>query len=80
MLMFEFPNADACLRYWQVICELQIDNEKERQEILMDFVRNKEITSVRQTNRTRDQVVKDFSRHMHIMDIRAKREDEDGNQ
>lgn len=77
MLVFQFKDSDAALRYWQVVCELHIDGVKEREEVLLDFAKNGEMAYVMHTERTKEELVRDWSRHSHIMDITAKKGEEE---
>jgi len=78
VLIFQFKDSDAALRFWQVVCELGIDDLEGRQEILMDFTRYGEMARVQETQRTKEQILADWSKHYRIMDFQAKREEDHG--
>ncbi len=69
MMLFEFPDVEAFARFWQVVWELDAHTEKERSEILLDFAKHGELKRVQQTNRTKEQLIKDWSKEFTIRDI-----------
>lgn len=76
MILWEFPNAEVCQRYFQVILELGIESEKEKIEILTDFARNGELSLVSHTNRTPEQLANDLSREFKVLHIKPKQSEE----
>lgn len=69
MILFEFRDPDAALRFYQACMELGAKTERERTEILLDFAKNGEIRRMQQTNRTKAQLIEDWSEHYNVKEI-----------
>ena len=74
MLMIRFPNVDAVLRIYQVWHEMGYETPEEWGELIRDFYGHGEIENVAETNRSKEQVIEDLSKHLKVLVIK---EDED---
>lgn len=76
MIIFQFKDTDAAIRFLQVCAELGLDTAKEREEILAIFALNGEMSRVQETNRTREQIIEDWSKEYRILDLSKEKTNE----
>lgn len=69
MVLFEFKNVEAAMRFWQVVCEMDYQTEAERTELLVDFAKHGEMKRVWETQRTKEEFIEDMSREHNVLDL-----------
>lgn len=72
MILWEFPDVDIALQYFQACWELGADTEDKRIEILQVFAEHGQLASVRQTNRTKEQLLTDLRKHSTVLDLTSR--------
>jgi len=75
--MIRFPNIESVLKFYQVWFEMDYKTPEEYHALIKDFYANGEVESVSQTNRSKEQVIKDLSQHMKVLHIKDKENNHD---
>lgn len=71
MMIFQFKNHDVALEFWERVQQQHADSLEERQAILLEMAKEGKMERVVQTGRTKEEVMKDWSKHYRVLDIQA---------
>ena len=76
MIIFEFESTEAALEFWQRVRDRKADTLAERQAILLEMTKEGRMKRVQETNRTKEEVLKDWSEHYNVLDVTGDTNDE----
>ncbi len=71
MLIFQFKDHDGALEFWTRVRDRGAERVDERNAILLEMAREGYMERVLETNRTKEQVIEDWSKHSKILHIKA---------
>lgn len=78
MLVFSM-NVDLALKFYEEVARLGLTTEEEKVKLLLEMATINENIGVSQTNRTKEQYVKDMSKEFKVLDATFIKGGEDEN-
>jgi len=72
MAMMFYLTPEVAMAFFELCLEKGIDSEKDRTELLWRMAREGKVSSVVQTERTREQILDDLRKHYNILHIKDK--------
>lgn len=78
MMLFEFKDTDAAIEFWQRVRDRDAGSEEDRTRILVEMAKEGLMKRVIETNRTKEEIIDDWSKHFNVLSIDAEKSSADG--